>query len=187
MSLSERNKKCYFNPRITCQYSRGSRQAKGWLYTYLFIPSVCESAKVLGEIKPAPPRRTSANTMAHMRRAGQSFHPQLPWARLSLSYWHKLRLMRDEIQLLPEATDQWILMNSQFWQLWRKVVFLISHFFECFRLFLPYTVLLYKVKTRVGELLLFRVCWFCLKFANKTLIILNNRSILFFKNMAALL
>lgn len=66
---------------------------------------------------------------------------------------------------------------------------LISHFFECFRLlfFLPHTVLLHKVKTRVGELLLFRVCWFCLKFANKTLIILNNRSILFFKNMAALL
>lgn len=64
---------------------------------------------------------------------------------------------------------------------------LISHFLSVFGFFLPHTVLLHKVKTRVGELLLFRVCWFCLKFANKTLIILNNRSILFFKNMAALL
>lgn len=71
--LSERNKKCYFNPRITCQYSRGSREAKEWIY--LFIPSVCMSVRVLREIKPGSEPPLSA---AHICKFNGSYCAELP-------------------------------------------------------------------------------------------------------------
>ena len=99
----KKKKKCYFNPRITCQFSRGSRRGRGrneYLSVYsIRLHELCAKGALgnqAGLRASSLRKRTSANTMPRMfAEPGQSLHPQLPWAGLSLSYWHKLRLMRD--------------------------------------------------------------------------------------------